>query len=165
MDSEKSIFLTAYISSPLGLIEINAENGLITGLYFRGNGPEEFIPEILTVAARQIKSYFAGDLKNFDLPLKLKGTEFQQSVWKLLLEIPYGTTTTYGQLADKMNLRNGARAVGLANGSNPVSIIVPCHRVTGKNGKLTGYAGGLWRKEWLLRLEHAELNEGLFLKE
>jgi len=164
MDSEKITAEKAFVNTPLGLIELYAEEGLITGLYYCENGPEENIPDSLASAARQIKSYFSGELKIFDLPVKLNGTDFQQSVWKLLLDIPYGTTTTYGKLSETLGFRNGARAVGLANGSNPVSIIVPCHRVIGSNGKLTGYAGGLWRKEWLLKLEQADLNEGLFRK-
>lgn len=164
MDSEKGTVENAFITTPLGTIEIIGENGIITGLFFRENVADEVIPETLTESARQLKSYFQGDLHVFTVPVKPNGTAFQQSVWKLLLEIPYGTTTSYGKLADKLGLNNGARAVGLANGSNPVSIIVPCHRVIGGNGKLTGYAGGLWRKEWLLKFEHNYLNEGLFLK-
>ena len=164
MVSEDILTQRAFISTPIGMVEIIAELGQITGLYFREQGPQEIVPEALTEACRQIKSYFSGELLTFSLPLKLNGTAFQQSVWKLLLNVQYGTTTTYGELADKLNIRNGARAVGLANGANPVSIIVPCHRVIGRNGKLTGYAGGLWRKEWLLKLESAELNKGLFLK-
>ncbi|NTW23168.1 MAG: methylated-DNA--[protein]-cysteine S-methyltransferase [Lentimicrobium sp.] len=159
---EPSDKITAYISSPLGFIELISEGGFITGLYFTDAALEEIIPASLINAANQIKNYFGGELTVFDIPVNLKGTNFQLSVWKLLEEIPYGETTTYGEIAAKLGMKNGARAVGLANGSNPVSIIIPCHRVIGQDGKLTGYAGGLWRKEWLLKLEQSELKVGLF---
>jgi methylated-DNA-[protein]-cysteine S-methyltransferase len=154
----------ALISTPLGFIELTAIHGALTGLYFRDHAGEESIPGSLASAADQLKQYFRGELKTFDLPLKPEGTEFQLSVWKLLCDIPYGSTTTYGAIAAKLNIRNGARSVGLANGSNPVSVVIPCHRVIGLNGKLTGYAGGLWRKEWLLKMERSNTPEGLFNK-
>lgn len=163
MDSDQKLLLTAYINVQLGTIKLTAEENAVTGLYFCELHQPETIPPLLANAAQQIKSYFAGQLKVFHIPLKLYGTPFQRSVWQLLMDIPYGTTTTYGQLSDKLGMKNGARAVGLANGANPVSIIVPCHRVIGGNGKLTGYAGGLWRKEWLLKHECSEIKEGLFL--
>jgi methylated-DNA-[protein]-cysteine S-methyltransferase len=101
----------------------------------------------------QLESYFAGDLLEFDLELDLVGTEFQRRVWKALLTIPYGETRSYGQIAQQIGSPGASRAVGLANGHNPVSIIVPCHRVIGANGSLTGYGGGLDRKKSLLELE------------
>lgn len=162
MNSELLSEEKAFISTPLGMIEIIAENGNVTGLYFTDFDAGEIIPETLVNAASQLKQYFRGELKSFDIPVHLKGTEFQKSVWNILLSIPYGSTTTYGEIAGKLGLKNGSRAVGLANGSNPVSILVPCHRVIGQNGTLTGYAGGLWRKKWLLTMELPELNEGLF---
>ena len=162
MKADSSGTEKAMISTPLGFIEMTAKNGELTGLYFRDHTGDENIPESLAKAATQLKQYFRGELKTFALPLNPQGSEFQRSVWTLLVEIPYGSTTTYGEIAARLNIRNGARAVGLANGSNPVSIVIPCHRVIGQNGKLTGYAGGLWRKEWLLKMEVSNTMEGLF---
>ncbi len=162
MNADSSGTEKALVSTPLGFIELTAINGELLGLYFRDHTGDESIPASLAYAANQLKQYFRGELKTFDLPLNPRGSEFQRSVWKLLGEIPYGSTTTYGEIAAKLNIRNGARAVGLANGSNPVSIVIPCHRVIGQNGKLTGYAGGLWRKEWLLKMEVSNTMEGLF---
>lgn len=104
----------------------------------------------------QLKSYFAGALKEFDVPLQLNGTEFQVRVWNELCNIPFGTTINYGQLASRVGNPNAQRAVGLANGKNPIAVIVPCHRVIGANGTLTGYSGGLCRKEILLDLEQGK---------
>lgn len=154
----------AFIRTPLGFIEIIELDGYIKGLYFRDDAPGETIPESLANVADQIKRYFRGELKDFDIAVNPTGTEFQLSVWKLLSGIPYGSTATYGAIAEKLGIKNGARAVGLANGANPVSIIIPCHRVIGQNGKLTGYAGGLWRKEWMLKMEHSIPETGLFAK-
>ena len=106
---------------------------------------------------RQLRSYFAGELEQFDLPLAPDGTSFQQKVWSELCEIPYGETISYGELARRIGNPNASRAVGLANGSNPIPIIIPCHRVIGSNGKLTGYGGGLPIKEKLLALEKRQL--------
>jgi len=106
---------------------------------------------------RQLQAYFRGELKEFNLPLALEGTPFQRSVWKNLLAIPYGKTISYGQLADRIGRPKAVRAVGLANGQNPLPIIIPCHRVIGSNGKLTGYGGGLPFKEKLLALESRQL--------
>ncbi len=108
-------------------------------------------------AIRQLRAYFHGELKEFDLPLAMEGTAFQLSVWQSLCAIPYGTTISYGELADRIGNPKAMRAVGLANGSNPIAIIVPCHRVIGSNGKLTGYGGGLPIKEKLLALESRQL--------
>ena len=104
----------------------------------------------------QLKAYFEGDLYEFDIDMELRGTEFQQRVWQGLQEIPYGETWSYGQLADHIGSPGAQRAVGLANGKNPIAIIVPCHRVIGANGSLVGYGGGLDRKVWLLGLEGAK---------
>ncbi|NNF54901.1 MAG: methylated-DNA--[protein]-cysteine S-methyltransferase [Acidimicrobiales bacterium] len=104
---------------------------------------------------QQLKEYFAGERTEFDLPLDLRGTEFQTSVWRSLSIIPYGTTVTYSEQAQRLGRPSSVRAVASANGSNPVSIVLPCHRVIGSNGKLTGYAGGLDAKRWLLTLEGA----------
>jgi methylated-DNA-[protein]-cysteine S-methyltransferase len=119
---------------------------------------------ILNVATRQINEYFAGERKQFDLPLQPMGTPFQLTVWSLLAEIPYGETTGYGDMALKLGDKNKARAVGMANGRNPISIILPCHRVIGSNGSLTGYAGGLDSKSFLLNLEGHRCNERTQIK-
>lgn len=112
---------------------------------------------VLKLATEQLKSYFAGLLDHFDLPLAFRGTEFQNKVWSELTKIPYGQTISYGELARRVGSPKASRAVGLANGKNPIAIIVPCHRVIGANGTLTGYGGGLPRKKKLLELE-----QGLF---
>ena len=104
-------------------------------------------------AAEQLRAYFAAELTRFDLELDLRGTEFQRRVWQKLLTIPFGKTTTYGRIAEELGDPKAVRAVGLANGRNPISIIVPCHRVVGADGSLTGYGGGLHRKQWLLAHE------------
>jgi methylated-DNA-[protein]-cysteine S-methyltransferase len=109
--------------------------------------------QILLEAKRQLEEYFNGDRKNFDLPIDFHGTDFQKSVWQALLKIPYGSTTSYGRLALKLKRPKAARAVGAANGKNPVSIIAACHRVIGASGALTGFAGGLEAKAFLLNLE------------
>jgi len=111
----------------------------------------------LKEAIRQLRAYFAGELEDFNLPLAPQGTPFQQRVWKLLCDIPYGKTISYGELARRSGNPKASRAVGLANGSNPIPIIIPCHRVIGSDGKLTGYGGGLPIKEKLLALEKRQL--------
>jgi methylated-DNA-[protein]-cysteine S-methyltransferase len=116
-------------------------------------------PAPLVDAAEQLEQYFAGERTEFELELAPRGTEFQQRVWRLLLEIPFGETTTYGALAQRLGDPRTVRAVGLANGRNPISIVVPCHRVIGANGKLVGYGGGLDRKRALLAHE-AEVKSG-----
>ncbi|HEY7142619.1 MAG TPA: methylated-DNA--[protein]-cysteine S-methyltransferase [Streptosporangiaceae bacterium] len=148
------------IGSPVGPITLLASGGALTGLYLseqryppdpRLFGERDDAP--FAAAARQLESYFDGALTSFDLPLALAGTPFQQRVWAALQAIPYGTTVSYGQLADQLGKPSAARAVGLANGRNPVSIVVPCHRVVGSDGSLTGYGGGMDRKRYLLGLE------------
>ncbi|MFF8227963.1 methylated-DNA--[protein]-cysteine S-methyltransferase [Streptomyces caelestis] len=146
--------------SPYGPLTLVAEDGVLCGLYMtdhRHRPPEEtFGPRDDTLFAEteeQLKAYFAGELKEFTVELRLNGTPFQRSVWDQLHRIPYGETRTYGELADALGTPTASRAVGLANGRNPVSIIVPCHRVIGANGSLTGYGGGLERKQRLLDFE------------
>lgn len=114
-------------------------------------------------AVEQLEAYFAGELTDFDIELDLRGTDFQQRVWKALLTIPYGETRSYGEIAGQIGAPGAARAVGLANGHNPIAIIVPCHRVIGASGKLTGYGGGLDRKQTLLGLEKRRAAVGLTL--
>lgn len=148
------------IDSPLGPLTLVGAAGALTGLYMRRQqrhppaetfGPAD--PAPFTTATVQLEDYFDGRRTDFDLPLALDGTDFQRRVWAALRQIPYGHTVTYRQLAERIGRPSAARAVGLANGRNPVSIIVPCHRVVGATGELTGYAGGLERKRWLLELE------------
>jgi len=113
--------------------------------------------------AKQLEAYFAGELVDFDIDIDLRGTEFQRRVWKALLTIPYGETRSYGEIAEQIGAPGAARAVGLANGHNPISIIVPCHRVIGAGGSLTGYGGGLERKRTLLELERRRNSANLTL--
>lgn len=111
--------------------------------------------DLLKMAEKQLKLYFTGKLKKFNLPMEYTGTDFQVSVWKQLKKIPFGKTVEYGWVADKTGSPGGARATGGAIGRNKLSIVIPCHRVIGKNGSLTGFGGGIWRKEWLLKHEGA----------
>ncbi|HZQ19829.1 MAG TPA: methylated-DNA--[protein]-cysteine S-methyltransferase [Terriglobales bacterium] len=152
------------IESPLGaLLLASDEKGLREINFMDGCHPACRKPEwqenaaALKATIRQLRAYFAGELKDFDLPLAPQGTEFQQNVWAELCKIPYGETISYGELARRIGNPNASRAVGLANGSNPIPIIIPCHRVIGSNGKLTGYGGGLPTKEKLLALEKRQL--------
>jgi methylated-DNA-[protein]-cysteine S-methyltransferase len=148
------------MDSPLGKIMLAGnEQGLTQGVFQAGNSPQLPGPDwqrddaAWATAVSQLTAYFTGERQNFDLPLAPKGTPFQQEVWAYLQTIPYGRTTTYGTIAEALGNPNSSRAVGAANGRNPIAIIVPCHRVIGSNGKLTGYAGGLKFKEALLSLE------------
>jgi len=141
-----------YLHSPLGWVEIQASNDAITSVILRDEpSPDTSRPSPLTSECiRQLTEYFDGSRAKFDLPVCQHGTEFQQSVWNALKDIPFGKTVSYGNIAKKINNPKSVRAVGAANGKNKVWIIVPCHRVIGANGSLTGYAGGLERKKWLL---------------
>ncbi|MFI5939167.1 methylated-DNA--[protein]-cysteine S-methyltransferase [Streptomyces uncialis] len=148
------------IDSPYGPLTLVATDGTLCGVYMtdqRHRPPEESFgdrdPGPFTETARQLDAYFAGELTDFDLPFSLDGTPFQRSVWAQLLRIPFGETRTYGELAEALGNPAASRAVGLANGKNPISAIVPCHRVIGANGNLTGYGGGLPRKQRLLDFE------------
>ncbi|GAA2925375.1 MULTISPECIES: methylated-DNA--[protein]-cysteine S-methyltransferase [Streptomycetaceae] len=148
------------IDSPYGDLTLVATDGVLAGLYMtaqRHRPPQETFgapdPRPFTEAVRQLDAYFAGELTEFDLPLRLDGTPFQRSVWAELERIPYGETRSYGELAQCLGKPGASRAVGLANGKNPVGIIVPCHRVVGASGSLTGYGGGLDRKQRLLAFE------------
>ncbi|MGW3950313.1 methylated-DNA--[protein]-cysteine S-methyltransferase [Streptomyces sp. NPDC004752] len=148
------------IDSPYGPLTLVADDGTLCGLYMteqRHRPPEETFGvrdnTPFGAAEEQLAAYFAGELKEFTLELRLHGTPFQRGVWEQLTKIPYGETRTYGDLADALGNPHASRAVGLANGRNPVGIIVPCHRVVGSDGSLTGYGGGLERKQRLLDLE------------
>lgn len=146
----------AYYTSPIGLIEIGGDADQIRSLYFvdeRRPGAAPYDSRAVEKAVDQVGEYFAGTRREFDLQLALHGTAFQEEVWRQLLHVPYGSVATYQDIANAIGRPQAVRAVGAANGQNPISIIVPCHRIIGSNGKLTGYGGGLWRKEWLLRHE------------
>ncbi|MEV6581776.1 methylated-DNA--[protein]-cysteine S-methyltransferase [Streptomyces sp. NPDC051582] len=158
------------VDSPYGPLTLVATDGVLSGLYMtaqrhrpaeesfgeRVAATEEPFPEVV----RQLAAYFAGELTAFDVPLRLEGTAFQRSVWDQLVRIPYGRTWSYGELAAKLGKPNASRAVGLANGKNPVGIIVPCHRVIGASGSMTGYGGGVERKVRLLAFEAGEAEAG-----
>ncbi|MFD9860680.1 methylated-DNA--[protein]-cysteine S-methyltransferase [Streptomyces alboflavus] len=148
------------VDSPYGPLTLVATDGTLSGLYMteqRHRPAEETFgdrdPSPFGPVTEQLAAYFAAELTEFDLPLRLDGTPFQRSVWQQLLEIPYGETRTYGELAAELGNPAASRAVGLANGKNPIGVIVPCHRVIGANGGLTGYGGGLDRKQRLLAFE------------
>lgn len=146
---------TAYYNSPVGITRIIAEDGFITSISIRDEEYEVQPTDdpVLQQAIKQLDEYFAGERKEFDLPIKQAGSDFQQSVWQHLLQIPYGKTISYGQQSKLMNNPLGIRAIAAANGKNNLWVVVPCHRVIGSDGSLTGYAGGLWRKKWLLAHE------------
>jgi len=147
--------------SPVGDILLRADDeGRLTELYLRHDGADDRHPTHapFEAAREQLDAYFAGEREDFDLPLALHGTDFQMRVWEQLTRIPYGETISYSQLASRLGDPKLVRAVGLANGRNPVSIIVPCHRVIGADGSLVGYGGGLERKQWLL--EHEAVTSG-----
>lgn len=145
------------IDSPVGPLRLRADGDDLVGLAFDDRGVACGGEEgVFSDTARQLKEYFRGTRTTFDLPLRFsRGSEFERRVWQALLEIPYGATTTYGELAAALGEPGAARAVGAANGRNPIAIIVPCHRVVGAGGRLTGYGGGLPRKRALLALEGA----------
>lgn len=142
------------INSPLGTIEITTTDTAVQAVVFveEAQAATESNP-VLADCINQLEAYFKGERKDFDLPLQQPGTDFQQKVWQLLTEIPYGTTTNYLSLARRVGNEKSIRAVGTTNGKNNIAIIVPCHRVIGSNGSLVGYAGGLGRKQWLLEHE------------
>jgi len=154
---------------PVGPVGIAEDDGRIVGVFFgqmgtyllsarvqtKGTSPSVCETPLIKKAAKQLTEYFAGRRTTFDLPLEFRGTDFQKKVWEALMTIPYGETSTYGEIAKKIKNPNAARAVGMANNRNPIVIICPCHRVIGSDGSLTGYGGGLPNKEYLLRLEGA----------
>ena len=157
------------VRSPVGELLLGATQDDVTEVFFQGGGsrPDTRSDQVraavrddehplLTRVAHQLSEYFDGSRHDFDVPLAPRGSRFQQRVWTALTEIPYGATVSYGKIAERLGLPPGAsRAVGLANGSNPISLVVPCHRVIGSDGTLTGYGGGIERKRWLLAHEGA----------
>ena len=147
----------AQMDSPIGPLLLTGNAQGLNGIYMRSprhpaqpDADWQERPERFQAAMLQLQEYFKGQRRNFDLPTAPEGTPFQKKVWQALLQIPYGHTWSYGQLAAHIGQPKASRAVGLANGRNPLSIIVPCHRVIGANGQLTGYGGGIERKRWLL---------------
>ena len=157
------------IDSPVGPLTLAGHNGRLAHLRMDGQTHEpshagwERDDDIFGDAVEQLGAYFAGDLTTFDVDLELAGTEFQQRVWAALRTIPYGETRSYGEIAAQIDASGASRAVGLANGRNPIGIIVPCHRVIGASGSLTGYGGGLDRKRTLLDLEKSRRSAALSL--
>ena len=158
------------IDSPIGLLTLAGRGSALTNLrmvdqtYEPSRADWSADPGAFNDAVDQLRAYFAGELTDFDIELDMRGTEFQQRVWKALRTIPYGDTRSYGEIAEQIGAPGAARAVGLANGHNPIAIVVPCHRVIGASGSLTGYGGGLDRKRTLLELEkkRASVNLTLF---
>jgi methylated-DNA-[protein]-cysteine S-methyltransferase len=154
----------AFIKSPVGITVIKGdEEGIAEISVLNEDIPlPDSIPAELKNAVKQLQEYFDGNRTAFDFKMNPKGTDFQKKVWKALLEIPFGTTTSYQALSIKLGDVKAIRAVAAANGKNPLWIVVPCHRVIGSDGSLTGYAGGLWRKKWLLEHETPPIQQSLF---
>lgn len=147
-----------YLKTPIGIIEIRASECGVTRVVFNDSADLTSVSNKITDQCKcELHEYFEGKRKKFGVPLEAKGTDFQKSVWGRLTTIPFGRLASYSDIADKINNPKAVRAVGAANGKNPISIIVPCHRVIGRNGSLTGYAWGLDRKQWLLKHEGIEL--------
>lgn len=155
---------TAYLNTPIGLAELKGDRYGLVSVSVSDASIENSqpLPEVLEDAWYQLQEYFDGTRTTFDLPLNPEGTEFQKRVWAMLLEIPYGQTTTYLALSKKLGDVKAIRAVAAANGKNPLWVIVPCHRVVGSDGSLVGYAGGIHRKEWLLNHENPYKQQKLF---
>jgi methylated-DNA-[protein]-cysteine S-methyltransferase len=147
------------IQSPIGPLRLEAHGDELTALYLPNaevaDAPRTRASDVLALAGDQLREYFAGHRRAFDIPLRPAGTGFQQIVWQALCAIPFGVTRSYGEIAAAIGRPAASRAVGAANGKNPIAIIVPCHRVIGSNGTLTGYGGGLPTKRWLLAHEGA----------
>ena len=146
---------TRYINSPVGWLKLQSSEMALTAISFDAEKAENSAvqPKILENTETQLQEYFAGERKDFNLQLAPVGTDFQQKIWKLVQNVDYGGTASYLDIAKLSGSEKNTRAVGLANGKNPIPIIIPCHRIVGSSGKLTGYAGGLERKRWLLNHE------------
>lgn len=147
-----------YLETPLGLMEVRADGQAIKSIYFVDQQAESRANQITNLAVAQLDQYFVGERTQFDLPMAPEGTAFQLQVWQALLTIKHGDTCSYSDIAQFINKPKAVRAVGVANGRNPLTIVVPCHRVVGRDGSLTGYAFGVERKAWLLKHE----SDGLF---
>ena len=154
---------TAYIKTPLGTAKITGDDkGIASISILEDEQITKKIPTVLKEAVNQLQDYFNGKRTHFDFKLNPQGTEFQQKVWHALQEIPFGKTVSYMDITKKLGDVKAIRAVASANGKNPLWIVVPCHRVIGTDGSLTGYAGGLWRKKWLLEHENPTTQQSLF---
>ncbi|MGH2910923.1 MAG: methylated-DNA--[protein]-cysteine S-methyltransferase [Solirubrobacteraceae bacterium] len=165
MTTPTALFTT--LESPIGEITVTSLDGQLTGVHMHEQRHRPSLPpgclrddSALAPVVAQLHAYFAGELTDFDLPTEMQGTDFQRRVWSALCEIPYGHTISYGELARWVGNPKASRAVGLANGRNPIAIVVPCHRVIGADGSLTGYGGGLDRKVWLLGHEADHAGQG-----
>ena len=160
------MYCTQY-DSPLGKLLLTCTEEGLTGIYMNREAPDR--PDdhpVLHQTVQWLDAYFRGEAPAVEVPLNLKGTDFQKQIWNILLTIPYGQLRSYGEIAEEMAVRSGkqkmsAQAVGQAVGKNPVSILIPCHRVVGSNGKLTGYAGGIDKKIWLLRHEGRQIEKDI----
>ena len=153
---------TTYLKSPIGQLKLLADENSVNSIMFVFPDTEmepENSNDVLEICKLQLNEYFSGERKEFDVSISQEGTEFQQKVWSELFKIPHGKTVSYNYIAERAGGKNMMRAVGSANGKNLISIIIPCHRVIGSDGSLTGYAGGMWRKEWLLKHEDKFSNE------
>jgi methylated-DNA-[protein]-cysteine S-methyltransferase len=152
----------AYYKTPVGIAQITEEDGFITRIHImdEAHGTEPTTSPALMETMKQLDGYFAGTRKVFNLPIKQQGSDFQQQVWQELLKIEYGKTISYSQQSQNMNSPLAIRAIASANGKNNLWVVVPCHRVIGSDGNLTGYAGGLWRKKWLLEHEAKVMGTG-----
>ena len=154
---------TAYITTPLGITKILGDENGISVISVSDEGEiSDTIPVVLQETVSQLNDYFEGKRTAFTFKMNPSGTEFQRKVWQALLEIPFGKTMSYLELSKKLGDVKAIRAVASANGKNPLWIVVPCHRVIGTDGSLTGYAGGLWRKKWLLEHENPSTQQSLF---
>ena len=154
------------VETPVGYLELTSDQNFLLSVSFTNiyAEPFDYLPDVLRETTLQLGEYFKGTRKEFNIRLQPAGTDFQLKVWELVTKIPFGKTVSYLEIAKQTGSINNTRAVGLANGKNPVPIIIPCHRVIGTNGKLTGYAGGLERKKWLLQheLRHSNHSNLLF---
>ena len=153
------------MDSPIGVLMLGSDEWQLKSISFNAESNEDLmdLPDILILSQKQLEEYFSGNRQIFDLPINPEGTEFQKSVWEKVAGVSFGTTKSYVEIAREVKSENSSRAVGMANGKNPLPIIIPCHRIIGHNGKLTGYAGGLERKKWLLLHEQQyALNNRLF---
>lgn len=158
----KTIYKSDYVS-PIGVIEILGTREAVRSIMFSESNQIENLsqaetPSVLSECRNQLDDYFKGRRREFTFPYQFEGTEFQKTVWNALTKIPYAQTGSYKDIAVSIGNEKAIRAVGSANGKNKLSIVVPCHRIIGSNGQLTGYAGGLWRKEWLLQHEKIHFN-------
>ena len=153
------MFETVYLDTPVGFLMLVADHKAVTQIHFVDKLPENAVTRpdsmLLKKAISQLQAYFAGDRMVFDFAIRADGTDFQQRVWKELIKIPFGTTVSYLDIAKRLGDEKCIRAAATANGKNPIAIVIPCHRVIGTDGKLVGYAGGLWRKKILLQHELA----------